>query len=142
MPTSHTGIGAAARPEVAGLAGHIEASCAELSAAAHKTTESVFIGVVENGAANAPLITLPVNTLGERGVSGLAVDPDFASNGHLYVAYTTSTVRNRLSQLMVDGNPAGSELALMQSAESEALNLKVAHSRSAPMPTACATRSG
>jgi len=80
------------------------------------------IRVVENGAANAALITLTVNTLGERGVSGLAVDPDFATNGHLYVAYTTSALRNRLSRLTVVGNAAGSELVLLQSAESAALN--------------------
>ncbi len=80
------------------------------------------IKVVEDGTANAPLITLSVNSLGERGVSGLAVDPDFATNGNLYVAYTTSALRNRLSRLTVVGNAAGSELVLLQSTESAALN--------------------
>ena len=80
------------------------------------------IRIVENGAAGAPLITLSVATLGERGVSGLAVDPDFADNGHLYVAYTTSALRNRLSQLTVVGNAAGSEVVLLESTVSAALN--------------------
>lgn len=80
------------------------------------------IRLVEDGTANAPLVTLPVNSLGERGVSGLAVDPDYATNGNLYVAYTTSTLRNRLSRLTVDGNAAGSELVLLQSTEPAALN--------------------
>ena len=81
------------------------------------------IKIVEDGVLREqPLITLSVNTLGERGVSGLAVDPDFATNGHLYVAYTTSTLRNRLSRVTVVGNTAGSELVLLQSTESAAFN--------------------
>jgi glucose/arabinose dehydrogenase len=34
-----------------------------------------------------------VNTVGERGVSGLAVDPQFATTGRIYVAYTTAAIR-------------------------------------------------
>ncbi len=81
------------------------------------------IRVVENGTvADDPLITLSVSALGERGVSGLEVDPNFADNGYLYVAYTTSAIRNRLSRLTVVGNAAGSEMVLLQSTESAALN--------------------
>lgn len=80
------------------------------------------IRVVENGTVGEPLTTLSVNTLGERGVSGLAVDPDFVDNGYLYVAYTTSALRNRLSRLTVVGDAAGSELVLLQSTESSAFN--------------------
>lgn len=62
-----------------------------------------------------PLIKLSVNTLFERGVGGLAVDPQFATNGHIYVAYTTSSVKDRLSQFTVVGNAAdpGSEKVLL-----------------------------
>ncbi len=36
-----------------------------------------------------PLITLTdVNTFGDRGLLGIAVDPDFANNGYLYLSYT------------------------------------------------------
>ncbi|MCH9666589.1 MAG: PQQ-dependent sugar dehydrogenase [Actinomycetia bacterium] len=81
------------------------------------------IKVIEDGNVHEqPLVTLSVNTLGERGISGLAVDPDFAENGQLYVAYTTSALRNRLSRLTVVGNSAGSELVLLQSDEPAALN--------------------
>lgn len=64
-----------------------------------------------------PLITLSVNTIGERGISGLAVDPQFSANGHIYVAYTTSDVKDRLSRFTVIGDTAlpGSEMLLLDS---------------------------
>lgn len=71
-----------------------------------------------NGAVLAQaLTTLSVNTLGERGISGLAVDPQFGVNGHIYVAYTTSDVTDRLSRFTVTGNTAlpGSEMVLLES---------------------------
>lgn len=78
------------------------------------------IKVVEDGVVREqPLITLSVSTTGERGISGLAVDPHFADNGRLYVAYTTTTLHNRLSRLTVVGNSAGSELVLLESAQTE-----------------------
>jgi len=63
-----------------------------------------------------PLITLSVNTLFERGVSGLAVDPQFATNGYIYVAYTTSEIKDRLSRFTVIGDTAapGSEKVLLE----------------------------
>ena len=69
-----------------------------------------------------PLITLSVNTLGERGISGVAVDPDFADNGHIYVSYVSSANRNQLSQLTVIGNTAGTEVVLLRSDQSSAVN--------------------
>jgi aldose sugar dehydrogenase len=69
-----------------------------------------------------PLITLSVNTVGERGISGLAVDPQFATNGHVYVAYTTSAIKDRLSQFTVVGNTADpdSEKLLLETTETVA----------------------
>ncbi|MEI6251199.1 MAG: PQQ-dependent sugar dehydrogenase [Mycobacteriaceae bacterium] len=71
-----------------------------------------------------PLITLSVNTLGERGISGLAVDPQFTTNGHIYVAYTTSDVKDRLSQFTVSGDTAapGSEKILLETTDTVATN--------------------
>jgi len=71
-----------------------------------------------------PLITLSVNTLGERGVSGLAVDPQFATNGHIYVAYTTSGIKDRLSRFTVTGNTAapGSEKVLLETTDTVGTN--------------------
>ena len=81
------------------------------------------IKVVENGTLrDEPVITLSVNTLGERGISGLAVDPDFADNGYLYVSYVSSANRNQLSRLTMVGNTAGTEVVLLQSGQSSAVN--------------------
>ncbi|MCK5751951.1 MAG: PQQ-dependent sugar dehydrogenase, partial [Mycobacterium sp.] len=81
------------------------------------------IKVVENGTLrDEPVITLSVNTLGERGISGLAVDPDFADNGYLYVSYISSANRNQLSRLTMVGNTAGTEVVLLQSGQSSAVN--------------------
>ncbi|MBK7874689.1 MAG: PQQ-dependent sugar dehydrogenase [Planctomycetes bacterium] len=53
-----------------------------------------------------PLCVLPVATGGERGLLGLAVDPDFDVNGALYVFRTTPAGRNRVSKLTVVGDTA------------------------------------
>ena len=65
------------------------------------------IKIIENGTVlEQPLITLSVNNAFERGISGIAVDPDFDQNGYLYVAYTTAEIHDRLSRLTVVGNTA------------------------------------
>jgi glucose/arabinose dehydrogenase len=67
-----------------------------------------------------PFLSVPVNTASERGLIGVTLDPNFASNGLVYVYYTTndSTPINRLSRFTVDpSNPnvalAGSETILI-----------------------------
>ncbi|MGD9621466.1 MAG: PQQ-dependent sugar dehydrogenase [Mycolicibacterium sp.] len=75
------------------------------------------IKVIEDGEPQAEsILDVPVSTEVERGISGLALDPDYASNGYLYVAYTTTGLRNRLSRFTVtDGvGDLGSELVLAQ----------------------------
>ncbi len=48
------------------------------------------IRVVKNGAMLAtPLMTLANTAMDERGLSCIKLDPNFASNGHFYVTYTT-----------------------------------------------------
>ena len=77
--------------------------------------------VIKNDALLAqPFLTLNVNSSGERGLLGVAFDPNFASNGFVYVYYTTSTspVHNRLSRFTASAaNPdvvaAGSEVQLL-----------------------------
>jgi len=45
--------------------------------------------VVKNGSLLAePFVTLKVDSAGERGLLGVAFDPDFATNGFVYVYYT------------------------------------------------------
>jgi glucose/arabinose dehydrogenase len=74
--------------------------------------------VVKNGTLLAtPFITLPVDSTGERGLLGVAFDPDFLSNGFVYVYYTTASapIHNRISRLTANGDvaAAGSEVVLM-----------------------------
>jgi len=70
------------------------------------------VRVIENGTLLAePLIRLSVDTISERGLVGITVDPNFETNGYLYVHYTTSpldtvNIRNRVSRLTVVGNVA------------------------------------
>lgn len=50
------------------------------------------IRVIKDGTLLAdPFATLPVNNLGERGLLGIALHPDFASNGYIYVYYSRSS---------------------------------------------------
>ena len=85
--------------------------------------------IVQNGKLqSAPFLTLAVDTFSERGLDGVALDPKFASNGFVYVYYTTAdpnnpdtrgnSAHNRLSRFSVDPNnpnqaAAGSELVLL-----------------------------
>jgi len=65
-----------------------------------------------------PLIQLPdIDTRGgERGLVGMALDPAFASNGWLYLYYTTGEPRNRVGRFTVVGNAAdpASEVVVWQ----------------------------
>lgn len=74
--------------------------------------------VIQGGSLLAtPFMTLSVNSSGERGLLGIAFDPDFATNNFLYVYYTTSAspIHNRISRFTANGNvvAAGSELVLL-----------------------------
>jgi glucose/arabinose dehydrogenase len=64
-----------------------------------------------------PALTLTVDATNERGLLGTAVDPDFASNGWIYVYYTTPSPvpHNRVSRFTLGGDVAvpGSELPLL-----------------------------
>ena len=76
--------------------------------------------VIKNGALLAtPFLTVSVNSSGERGLLGITFDPNFATNGYVYVYFTTSTSpHNRVSRFTADPlNPdraiAGSELQIL-----------------------------
>jgi glucose/arabinose dehydrogenase len=47
--------------------------------------------LVENGAVTATLLDLPVNNASERGLLGIALDPNFATNNYVYLYYTRSS---------------------------------------------------
>jgi glucose/arabinose dehydrogenase len=64
------------------------------------------IRVVANGQlVDQPWATVEVAASGEAGLMGLALDPSFATNGRVYIAYTHRTgggMRNRLARLRED----------------------------------------
>ncbi|MHB1006601.1 MAG: PQQ-dependent sugar dehydrogenase [Chloroflexota bacterium] len=63
-----------------------------------------------------PVATPPVLATGEGGLTGLALDPNFADNGFLYVMYTFRAgdgPRNRVSRLTVRGEKGGDEVVLL-----------------------------
>lgn len=73
--------------------------------------------IVENGELlNDPFIILQVDNYNERGLSGIAFDPDFANNQYLYLYYTVNGAgHNRVSRFTANGNYAvpGSETILI-----------------------------
>src|SRR5688572_20848147 len=77
--------------------------------------------VVKNNALlSQPFLTVSVNSSSERGLLGVAFDPDFQSNRFVYVYYTTaaSPVHNRVSRFTASStNPdvvqAGTELPIL-----------------------------
>ena len=76
------------------------------------------IRVIKDGVVlPTPFATMTVDSSGERGVLGIALHPDFASNGFVYV-YSTRTdggSHNRISRYTAAGDvaAAGSEIALV-----------------------------
>ena len=76
------------------------------------------VRVIRNGALlPTPFVTVSVNAAGERGLLGIAFDPQFTSNQFVYIYYTaaTPTIHNRVSRFTAAGDiaVAGSELVLM-----------------------------
>jgi glucose/arabinose dehydrogenase len=77
--------------------------------------------VIKNGALLAtPFVSLSVDPSGERGLLGVAFDPNFASNQYVYVYYTVPsgpgvTVHNRISRFTANGDVAvpGSEVFIV-----------------------------
>jgi glucose/arabinose dehydrogenase len=77
--------------------------------------------IISNGALlSTPFLTVTVDSTGERGLLGVAFDPNFAANGYVYAYYTATspTIHNRVSRFTADpANPdrvlAGSELQIL-----------------------------
>jgi glucose/arabinose dehydrogenase len=75
--------------------------------------------VIKNGELLVtPFVTISVDSAGERGLLGVAFDPNFASNNFVYVYYTVSTTprHNRVSRFTAQGDvaAAGSEVVLFE----------------------------
>jgi glucose/arabinose dehydrogenase len=94
------------------------------------TEQGGRLRVVKNGALlTQPFLTVTVNSSGERGLLGVAVDPQFTANGYIYVYYTTSgsPIHNRVSRFTANSsNPdvaaAGETVLLDLPALSSATN--------------------
>lgn len=74
--------------------------------------------VIKNGQLlPTPFLTVTVDSAGERGLLGVAFDPEFASNQFVYVYYTatTPTIHNRVSRFTASGDVAvaGSEATIL-----------------------------
>src|SRR5687768_14178554 len=80
--------------------------------------------VIKNGSLlGTPAISLSVNSSGERGLIGVAVDPSFTTNQFIYLYYThTSGPHNRVSRFTMNGDLAGSEMALLDMPNLSATN--------------------
>jgi glucose/arabinose dehydrogenase len=61
-----------------------------------------------------PMLSLSVDSSGERGLLGVTAHPAFTSNGFIYVYYTTTQggSHNRISRFRVSGNTASEETVL------------------------------
>lgn len=75
--------------------------------------------VIKNGALlAAPFVSVPVDANGERGLLGVAFDPDFATNSHVYLYYTATSpaIHNRVSRFTANGDVAvsGSEMVILE----------------------------
>lgn len=74
------------------------------------------VWIVQNGQKSL-FATLPqVDYQVERGLLGITLDPNFASNKLVYVYYTTTAggyLHNRISRIPDDGNTAGAEQVLL-----------------------------
>ena len=77
--------------------------------------------VIKNGALlSTPFLTVTVNSTGERGLLGVAFDPNYTTNRFVYVYYTATTpaIHNRVSRFTAnsanqDVAVAGSEVVLL-----------------------------
>ena len=74
-------------------------------------TQGGSVRVVRDGVLlPTPFLTLTTDARGERGLTGIALDPDFARNGLVYLNYTVSGTPafNRVSRFVADGDVARS----------------------------------
>jgi glucose/arabinose dehydrogenase len=75
--------------------------------------------IIKNAALlSTPFVSVAVSSTGERGLLGVAFDPNFATNRFVYVYYTalTPTIHNRVSRFTANGDVAlaGSETIILE----------------------------
>ncbi len=81
------------------------------------TEKNGRIRIIKNGVMlSTPFLTLSVDNNNERGLQNIILDPNFASNGYVYVFYMAAgTNQNRVSRFKANGDvaAANSELVLI-----------------------------
>ncbi|MDF2436226.1 MAG: carbohydrate-binding protein [Bacteroidota bacterium] len=82
------------------------------------TEKAGKVKIVKNGTVlGTPFYSVSVDQLNERGLSSIAIDPNFNTNHYVYIFYTTSgsNIHNRLSRVTANGDVAlaGSEVTLL-----------------------------
>ncbi len=81
------------------------------------TEKNGRIRIIKNGVMlSTPFMTLSVDNFDERGLQNLILDPDFASNGYVYILYMPAgSNQNRVSRFKASGDVvvAGSEFVLL-----------------------------
>ncbi|MCO6490495.1 MAG: PQQ-dependent sugar dehydrogenase [Phaeodactylibacter sp.] len=72
------------------------------------TEKSGSVRIVENGALLPdPFLQIEVDNYNERGLGGIAIDPNFEQNNYLYIFYTVAGANhNRISRFTANGNYA------------------------------------
>jgi glucose/arabinose dehydrogenase len=73
--------------------------------------QSGNVRIIKNNVTlTTPFVTVPVDARGERGLIGIAVDPDFLTNNYIYIYYTHtsngSAPRNRISRFTASNDVA------------------------------------
>ena len=63
--------------------------------------------IVDDTLVAEPALTLSVNSVGERGLLGVTLHPNFSQNGWIYLYYTTGgDLENRVARYTIEGNTA------------------------------------
>lgn len=74
------------------------------------------VRVIKNGTLlSSPFVTIPVTFAGERGLLGIAFDPNFNVNHFVYFYYTTNTspIHNRISRFTAVGDVASNSESVL-----------------------------
>lgn len=76
---------------------------------------------VVNGVVTSTALTLAVDTNSERGLLGMQKSPTFSTDNLIYLFYTSSTIRNRISRFSWNGSTLISEQILLDMDASQPL---------------------
>jgi glucose/arabinose dehydrogenase len=95
-----------------------------------KNSGRVRIGRPNGTLRATPYVTLKVSTNSERGLLGIAIDPSYATNHHVYLYYTTGpgalsysgSPRNRVSRFTTSNGVGAQEKILLDGIPSDAGN--------------------